>query len=75
MNNHKIFRVMEIFWLVVAGMMAVLSIWLMVEQKFDSARMPLFATFAASALFALRRYQRRKIEKMNNSSIENKGDA
>lgn len=66
---------MEIFWLVVAGMMAILSIWLMVEQKFDSARMPLFATFAASALFALRRYQRRKIEKMNNSRIENKGDA
>jgi hypothetical protein len=75
MNNYKIFRAMEIFWLVIAGMMAVLSTWLMVEQKFESARMPLFATFAASALFALRRYQRKKMEKMRNSSDPKKGDA
>lgn len=73
MNNQKIFRAMEIFWLIVAGIMAVLSIWLMIEQKFDSARMPLFATFAASALFALRRYQRKRIEKMNNGNQSNQG--
>lgn len=62
---------MEIFWLVVSGIMAVLSIWLMIEQKFDSARMPLFATFAAATLFALRRYQRKRIEKMNSPNQEN----
>lgn len=73
MNNQKIFRAMEIFWLIVAGIMAVLSIWLMIEQKFDSARMPLFATFAASALYALRRYQRKRIEKMNSGNQSDQG--
>jgi membrane protein implicated in regulation of membrane protease activity len=73
MNNQKVFRVMEIFWLIVAGIMAVLSVWLMIEQKFDSARMPLFATFAASTLFALRRYQRKRMEKMNGGNQTNQG--
>jgi hypothetical protein len=62
MNQYKVMRFMEIFWLSVAVAMALISIYLIITAEFDVAKVPLFATFSASILYGLRRYQRRKIQ-------------
>jgi hypothetical protein len=58
MNNYKVFRFMEILWLVIALAMAALSFWTLTTAKWDDAKFPLFATLCAGILYGLRRYQR-----------------
>lgn len=53
---------MEWFWLAITVLMVLLSIYLLMTSSFDSARMPLFGTFCSAVLYALRRYQRKKVE-------------
>ncbi|MFN5317469.1 MAG: hypothetical protein ACK5CY_01360 [Bacteroidia bacterium] len=62
MNNLKVFRAMEWFWLVITILMATFSSYLLISSSFDAARMPLFGTFCSAVLYALRRYQRKKVE-------------
>lgn len=68
MNNYKVFRAMEWFWLAIAGAMALLSIYLLSTSDFDSAKMPLFGTCCATAMYLLRRYQRKKVSSYNAPS-------
>jgi uncharacterized membrane-anchored protein len=65
MNNLKVFKAMEWFWLIIMVAMAGLSIGLLLNASFESAKMPLFGTFCAAVLYALRRYQRKKEERKN----------
>ncbi len=53
---------MEWFWLAITVLMVLLSIYLLMTSSFDAARMPLFGTFCSAVLYALRRYQRKKVE-------------
>jgi hypothetical protein len=62
MNNLKVFKAMEWFWLIITVAMAGLSIGLFINSSFESAKMPLFGTFCSAILYALRRYQRKMAE-------------
>ncbi len=53
---------MEWFWLAITVLMATFSAYLLISSSFDAARMPLFGTFCSAILYALRRYQRKKVE-------------
>jgi len=66
MNQFKVLRFMELFWLCIAGGMALISAWILSKGDWDQGKIPLFGTFAAVILYALRRYQRRKIQYGNN---------
>lgn len=67
MNNLKVFKAMEWFWLVITVAMAGLTIGMLINASFDAAKMPLFGTFCSAVLYSLRRYQRKKTEKSENS--------
>ncbi|MFN5371736.1 MAG: hypothetical protein ACK5B6_09760 [Bacteroidia bacterium] len=66
MNNLKVFKAMEWFWLVITVAMAGLSIGMLINASFDAAKMPLFGTFCSAVLYTLRRYQRKKAENGEN---------
>jgi hypothetical protein len=42
--------------------------WSMSKGDFDSGKYSLFVTFCASILFALRRYQRKRLENSSDNS-------
>jgi uncharacterized membrane-anchored protein len=65
MNQSRIFRIMELVWLSVAVVAGLSSAWLISKGQIDSARYPLFVTFCGGVLFALRRYQRKRMEKVS----------
>lgn len=65
MNQSRIFRIMELVWLSVAIVAGLSSVWLLSKGQTDSARYPLFVTFCGAVLFALRRYQRKRLEKVS----------
>lgn len=67
MNNLKVFKAMEWFWLVITVAMAGLTIGMLINASFDAAKMPLFGTFCSAVLYSLRRYQRKKTEKNENA--------
>ncbi len=71
MNQSRIFKIMEIIWLSIAIMASLSSAWLISKGNFDSARFPLFTAFCAAVLFGLRRYQRKRIEKVEAFQSEN----
>jgi hypothetical protein len=71
MNQARIFRIMELVWLSIAIMAAISSTWLIIKGDIDAARFPLFVAFCAAILFALRRYQRKRIEKVEAFEKEN----
>jgi uncharacterized membrane-anchored protein len=62
MNNLKVFRVMEWFWLAFTIFMAIWSIYLFITASLDAVRAPLFGMLCGAILYALRRYQRKKVE-------------
>jgi multisubunit Na+/H+ antiporter MnhE subunit len=53
---------MELFWLLATIGAALISIWMIWERQWQTARIPLFVTFAAAVMYVLRRYQRRKFD-------------
>lgn len=60
MNQHTLFKIMELFWLAVAVIMALIGIWMLINGNFDGARIPLFGACAAGVMYWLRRYQRKR---------------
>lgn len=62
MNQRSFFRAMELFWLLATIGAALISIWMIWERQWQTARIPLFVTFAAAVMYVLRRYQRRKFD-------------
>jgi len=58
MNNNKVFRFLELFWLGIAILMGALSVWMLSTSKWEEAKFPLFATLCAAIVYGLRRYQR-----------------
>lgn len=60
MNNYKIFRFLELFWLVIAICAALIAAWLFQTEGIDQAKFPLFVTFLAAVVYGLRRYQRKR---------------
>lgn len=72
MNQYKLFRFMEIFWLITAVVFFLISAWFITAAKWDDAKFPIFCTFCAAILFALRRYQRKKLEGVDKKKSHKK---
>lgn len=72
MNQTRIFRIMELVWLCIAIISAISAIWTFNRGKADAAIFPLFVSFCALVLFGLRRYQRKRLEKMGAGTSEQK---
>lgn len=72
MNQYKLFRFMEVFWLIMAVVFFLISAWFLTATRWDEAKFPLFCTFCASILYGLRRYQRIKMEKAGKNSSSEK---
>ena len=63
MEQHKLLKFMERFWLVFAILTLVWSGWMISRGHFDQGKFPLFTSFCGWILFGLRRYQRKNAEK------------
>jgi uncharacterized membrane protein YozB (DUF420 family) len=63
MDQHKVFKYMERFWLVFAIFSLLFATWFITKGDFEQGKFPLFTAFCGGVLFGLRRYQRRKFEK------------
>jgi len=68
MDQRRLFRIMEIVWLCIAIVSCMSAAWSMSKGDFDSGKYSLFVTFCASILFALRRYQRKRLENSSDNS-------
>jgi hypothetical protein len=60
-NQYTIFKIMERVWLTCAVAMLLWGAWYLSKGDWDQAKFPLFVSFCCGILFALRRYQRRKL--------------
>lgn len=67
MNNNKLFKILEIIWLVVALGCAVIAVYFLITKDTDDALYFVFIFIIASIMFLLRRYQRKGQEKLNQS--------
>ncbi len=63
MDQHKMFKFMERFWLVFAIFSLLFATWFITKGNWDQGKFPLFTAFCGGILFGLRRYQRKRIEK------------
>lgn len=63
MEQHKLLKFMERFWLVFAVFTLLWAVWFISKGDFDQGKFPLFTSFCGWILFALRRFQRKKSEK------------
>ena len=72
MDQRRLFRIMEIVWLCIAIVSCMSAAWSMSKGDFDSGKYSLFVTFCASILFALRRYQRKRLENSSDNSNTSK---
>ncbi|MEX1189173.1 MAG: hypothetical protein WED33_07930 [Bacteroidia bacterium] len=62
MNQYKMFKFMERFWLVFAIFSLLFATWFISKGDWDQGKFPLFTAFCGGILFGLRRYQRKKAE-------------
>ena len=72
MNQYKVLRFMELFWLCIASGMGLLSAWFISQSDWDQALIPILGTFFGAVLYALRRHQRRKVQYGNNPPVKQK---
>lgn len=73
MEQHKLLKFMERFWLFFAIATLLWAAWIFSKGDFDQARFPMFTSFCGWILFGLRRYQRRNAEKKNPNRQVNAG--
>jgi uncharacterized membrane protein YozB (DUF420 family) len=72
MDQKRIFKIMEIVWLSIAILSVLSAVWSISKGDIEAGKYPLFVTFCAALLFALRRYQRKRLEKSMNDSASTK---
>ncbi len=60
MNQNTMFRIMELFWLSVAIILAIIGIWMIINNQLEASRIPFFGAAGATAMYILRRYQRKR---------------
>lgn len=65
MKMNKYHRVMEIFWLVVAIVTAIFAGYQLSQGRTEDMTLMLVMPFVAGALFAIRRFHRKRMEKMD----------
>jgi hypothetical protein len=63
---------MELVWLCIAIIAGISAVWTFNRGKTDSALFPLFVSFCALVLFSLRRYQRKRLEKLGEGTSQGK---
>lgn len=68
MNNNKLFKILEIIWLVVALGCAVIAVYFLITKDTDDALYFVFIFIIASIMFLLRRYQRKGQDKLNQNA-------
>lgn len=74
MNQYKLMKFMERFWLVFSILALLMSAWYISKGDMQQATFPLITTFISGILFGLRRYQRLNMEKRAKAS-QNKEDS
>lgn len=65
MEQHKLLKFMERFWLIFAVATLLWSGYMISRGHFDQGKFPLFTSFCGWILFGLRRYQRLNAQKKN----------
>jgi hypothetical protein len=68
MEQHKLLKFMERFWLAFAIITLLWAGWMISQGQFDQGKFPLFTSFCGWILFGLRRYQRKNAEKKTANS-------
>lgn len=74
MNQYKLMKFMERFWLVFSILSLLMASWYISKGDMGQATFPLITTFISGILFGLRRYQRLNMEKRAKSA-ETKEDS
>jgi len=64
--NRKLFRIMEMIWLITALGCAGISVYFLITKDTDSALYFIFVFVIASIMYLLRRHQRKNQEGLNN---------
>jgi hypothetical protein len=62
MDQRKIFKTLEIIWLISAGLAVLVTIYFLIQKDTDGALYFFFMFLIASAMYLVRKYQRKKQE-------------
>lgn len=68
MDNNKLFRAMEIIWLITALGCAAITVYFLIIKDTDSALYFVFVFVISSIMYLLRRYQRKGQEKLRDNA-------
>lgn len=66
MDQRKIFKILEMIWLVSAGLAVIVTIYFLVCKDTDGALYFFFMFLIASAMYLVRKYQRKKQEERDS---------
>ncbi len=69
---NKLFKTLEIIWLIVALGCAVIAVYFLITKDTDDALYFVFVFVIASIMYLLRRYQRKGQEKINQANSQKK---
>ena len=60
MDQRKIFKTLEIIWLISAGLCVLITVYFLITKETDSALYFFFMFLISGIMYALRRYQRKR---------------
>ncbi len=66
MDQRKIFKTLEIIWLISAGLAVLVTVYFLIIKDVDSALYFFFMFLIAGIMYMLRRYQRKGQEKKDS---------
>jgi len=69
---NKLFKTLEIIWLIVALGCAVIAVYFLITKDTDDALYFVFVFVIASIMYLLRRHQRKGQEKINQANSQKK---
>lgn len=69
---NKLFKTLEIIWLIVALGCAGIAVYFLITKDTDDALYFVFVFVIASIMYLLRRYQRKGQEKINQANSQKK---
>jgi hypothetical protein len=72
MDQRKIFKTLEMIWLISAGISVLITVYFLITKDTDSALYFFFMFLIAGIMYLLRRYQRKGQEKKDEMLKEGK---
>ncbi|MGZ3932619.1 MAG: hypothetical protein ACXVPQ_09515 [Bacteroidia bacterium] len=74
MDQRKIFKTLEMIWLISAGLAVLVTVYFLIQKDIDGALYFFFMFLIAGAMYLVRKYQRKKQEGRDERDGGGSGD-